>query len=189
MIKYLMIRANTSLMSGEELLRLVNVRIGLYPPDVLDRETMENRYDRWVPYENEAGDQFSVNCASVKAIEDIDIRHTINPDTGKIVETKEYGVEVTEEWMASVKVPPAEQGFAYDQGSDQWWANEVLGWIDAGDLTGIFSPYIALQVWGNVTTSLAGEPWWSIVDWLLQLLLTYVVYTWGELCLSPLAFL
>lgn len=47
------------------------------------------------------------------------------------------------QWMASVKIPPAEQGLAYDQASDQWWSNQVLGWIDAGDLTGIFAPFIA----------------------------------------------
>ena len=53
-----------------------------------------------------------------------------------------------------------------------WWARlipfSVLTVI-------VFSPYIALQVWGNVTTSSAGEAWWPTVTWLLHLLMAHVV--------------
>ncbi len=47
------------------------------------------------------------------------------------------------QWIAAHKTPPARQGFAYDRDSDEFWMREVLKYIDAGDLTGIFAPYIA----------------------------------------------
>lgn len=52
------------------------------------------------------------------------------------------------QWIAAHKTPPADQGFAYDRDSDEFWMREVLQYIDAGDLTGIFAPYItAPQGW------------------------------------------
>lgn len=52
------------------------------------------------------------------------------------------------QWIAAHKTPPAQQGFAYDRDSDEFWMREVLQYIDAGDLTGIFAPYIERpQTW------------------------------------------